>query len=68
MPDFKNLIRKIKELRVSGSGEVIVPTEQEDTLKFLDTIPFSAREFSKLNTDEKEALFIWLNKDDMPQA
>jgi len=68
MPDLKNLIRKIKELRVSGSGEVIVPTEQEDTLKFLDTIPFSAREFSKLNTDEKEALFIWLHKDDIPQA
>ena len=67
MPDFKNLIRKIKELRVSGSGEIIVPTEQEDALKFIDTIPFSAREFSKLNTDEKEALFIWLHKDDMPQ-
>ena len=30
--------------------------------------PFNAREFSKLNTDEKEALFIWLHKDDMPQA
>ena len=68
MPDFKNLIRKIKELRVSGSGEVILPTEHEDTLKFMDTIPFNAQEFAKLNTDEKEALFIWLHKDDMPQA
>ena len=27
---FKDLIRKIKELRVSGSGEVIVPSEKDD--------------------------------------
>jgi len=66
---FKNLIRKIKELRVSGSGEIIVPSEKEDGIHFVDPqIPFTPRDFAKLSTEEKEALFIWLNKDTMPQA
>ena len=66
---FKDLIRKIKELRVSGSGEVIVPSEKDDGIKLVDTqIPFTPRDFAKLNSEEKEALFIWINKDNMPQA
>jgi len=66
---FKDLIRKIKELRVSGSGEVIVPSEKDDTINFIETkLPFTPRAFSKLTSEEKEALFIWLNKDNMPQA
>ena len=67
---FKDLIRKIKELRVSsGSGEIIVPSENEDTKYFFETkLPFTPRDFAKLNTVEKESLFIWLNKDNMPQA
>jgi len=61
---FKDLIRKIKELRVSGSGEIVVPSEKDDESHY----DFTVRDFAKLGKDEKEALFIWLNKDEMPQA
>ena len=66
---FNELIRKMKELRVSGSGEIVIPSEKDDGIKLVDTqIPFTPRDFAKLNSEEKEALFIWLNKDNMPQA
>jgi|TARA_R110000851_G_scaffold18879_1_gene58796 hypothetical protein len=61
---FNELIRKMKELRVSGSGEIVIPSEKDDGLYY----DFTTRDFAKLSSDEKEALFIWLNKDDMPQA
>jgi len=61
---FKDLIRKIKELRVSGSGEIVVASEKDDGLYY----DFTTRDFAKLSSEEKEALFIWLNKDEMPQA
>ena len=54
----------MKELRVSGSGEIVIPSEKDDGLYY----DFTTRDFAKLSSDEKEALFIWLNKDDMPQA
>ena len=64
---FEDLIRKMKELRVSGSGEIIV--NDDDSIKFVDTqIPFIHNDFAKLSSEQKEALFIWLNKDNIPQA
>ena len=66
---LKDLIRKMKELRVSGSGEIIIPTEKNTGAQLTDIeIPFEPRDFDKLNAEEKEALFIWLNRDNMPQA
>ena len=66
---FKDLMRKMKELRVSGSGEIIIPSEKNASIKFTDPeIPFTPRDFDKLSAEEKEALFIWLNRDNMPQA
>ena len=67
---FKELIRKLKELKVSAdNGEIIVPNDDEDVLAFdeLD-LPFTPDIFDKMSGEEKEALFIWLNKDTMPQA
>ena len=67
---FKELIRKLKELRVSAdNGEIIVPNDDEDVLAFNELeLPFTMDDFRSMSGEEKEALFIWLNKDDMPQA
>ena len=67
---FKELIRKLKELKISAdNGEIIVPNDDEDVLAFNDLdLPFSVDDFNNMNTEQKEALFIWLNRDNMPQA
>ena len=67
---FRELIRKLKELRISAdSGEIIVPNDDEDVLEFNELeLPITPDIFHKMTSEEKEALFIWLNKDTMPQA
>lgn len=67
---FRELIRKLKELRVSAdNGEIIVPNDDEDVLEFNELeLPITPDIFHKMTSEEKEALFIWLNKDTMPQA
>ena len=67
---FKELIRKLKELRISAdSGDIVVPNDDEDVLALNELdIPFHPEMFEVMTPDEKEALFIWLNKENMPQA
>ena len=67
---FKELIKKLKELRVSAdNGEIIVPNDDEDVLAFDELeLPITPRFFNNMTSEEKEALFIWLNKENMPQA
>ena len=67
---FRELIRKLKELKISAdTGEIIVPNDDDDVLAFNELeIPFHPEMFEVMSPDEKEALFIWLNKEDMPQA
>ena len=67
---FRELIRKLKELRISAdTGEIIVSNDDEAVLAFTELeIPFHPEMFEVMSSDEKEALFIWLNKENMPQA
>ena len=67
---FKELIRKLKELKISAeSGEIIISNNDEDVLAFNELeIPFHPEMFERMSPDEKEALFIWLNRENMPQA
>ena len=67
---FRELIRKLKELRISAeNGEIIVPNDDEDILEFNELeLPITPDIFHKMTSEEKEALFIWLNKENMPQA
>ena len=67
---FRELIRKLRELRVSAeSGDIVVPNDTEDVLEFNELeLPITPDIFHKMTSEEKEALFIWLNKDTMPQA
>ena len=42
---------------------------KEDVLNFHELeLPITPATFHKMSSEEKEALFIWLNKDNMPQA
>ena len=67
---FRELIRKLKEFKISAdSGEIIVPNDDEYVMAFDDLeLPFSIDAFKNMSSEEKEALFIWLNRDTMPQA
>ena len=67
---FRELIRRLKELRVSAdNGEIIVPNDDEDVLAFDELeLPITPRFFNNMTSEEKEALFVWLNKENMPQA
>ena len=67
---FRELIRRLKELRVSAdNGEIIVPNDDEDILEFNELeLPITPDLFRNMTSEEKEALFIWLNKENMPQA
>jgi hypothetical protein len=66
---FRELIRKLKELKVSAETGEIVVTDDEDVLAFSDLdLPFHPGIFDEMSSDEKEALFIWLNKENLPQA
>ena len=67
---FRELIRKLKELKISAdTGEIVVPNDYTDVLAFNELeIPFHPSMFDEMSSDEKEALFIWLNKENMPQA
>ena len=69
-PYFRELIRKLRELKISAdNGEIIVPNDDEDVLAFDELeLPITPDIFHKMTSEEKEALFIWLNKDTMPQA
>ena len=64
-----NLITIASLKNFFNDGEIIVPNDDEDVLAFdeLD-LPFTPDIFDKMSGEEKEALFIWLNRDTMPQA
>ena len=65
---FKELIRKLKELKISAeTGDIIISSDNADKLEFLE-LPFPPEAFDRMSPDEKEALFIWLHKENMPQA
>jgi len=65
---FKELIRRLKELKISAdSGEIITSSDNAEKLEFMQ-LPFPPEAFDRMSPDEKEALFIWLHKENMPQA
>ena len=65
---FKELIRKLKELKINAeSGEIITSSDNAEKLEFMQ-LPFPPEAFDRMSPDEKEALFIWLHKENMPQA
>ena len=69
---FIEIIRRLKEMEVEfrkapKHPEDMFYGELDDKIKLLE-LPFPPEMFERLSTDEKETLFIWLNRRNMPQA
>ena len=68
---FREIIRRLKEMEVEFEG---APDSNEEIYGELDgkielmELPFPPEMFDRLSSDEKETLFIWLNRRNMPQA
>jgi len=58
---FDELIKKIKNLSIKP--EDVKESKQEKV-----DVPVKNNIFDDLTKDEKEGLWIWLNKEDLPQA
>ena len=68
---FREIIRRLKEMEVEFEG---APDSNEEIYGEMDgkielmELPFPPDMFERLSSDEKETLFIWLNRRNMPQA
>ncbi|MBT4207168.1 hypothetical protein HOE22_02360 [Candidatus Woesearchaeota archaeon] len=69
MVNFKILIRRLKELGIDpgeGDGKRVYG-DGEDRIDLIE-LPVQPEIFELLSKDEKEALYIWLNRYNMPQS
>ena len=69
---FREIIRRLKEMEVEfrkapDKPDDDVYSEIGGKIELLE-LPFPPEMFEKLSSDEKETLFIWLNRRNMPQA
>ena len=69
---FREIIRKLKEMEVEfrkapKHPEDMFYGELDDKIELME-LPFPPETFDRLSSDEKETLFIWLNRRNMPQA
>ena len=69
---FREIIRRLKEMEVEfrkapKDPEDKIYGELDEKIELLE-LPFPTEMFDRLSSDEKETLFIWLNRRNMPQA
>ena len=69
---FIEIIRRLKEMEVEfrkapKHPEDMFYGELDDKIELME-LPFPPEMFERLSSDEKETLFIWLNRRNMPQA
>jgi hypothetical protein len=69
---FREIIRRLKEMEVEfrkapKQPDDIIYGELDDKIELLE-LPFPPEMFERLSSEEKETLFIWLNRRNMPQA
>ena len=69
---FREIIRRLKEMEVEfrkspKQPDDMIYGELDDKIELLE-LPFPTEMFDRLSSDEKETLFIWLNRRNMPQA
>ena len=68
---FIEIIRRLKEMEVEfrktpGPNEGVY-SEMDGKIELME-LPFPPEMFDRLSSDEKETLYIWLNRRNMPQA
>jgi hypothetical protein len=69
---FREIIRRLKEMEIEfrkapKQPEDEVYGEMNGKIELME-LPFPPEMFDRLSSDEKETLFIWLNRRNMPQA
>ena len=69
---FREIIRRLKEMEVEfrkapEQSEDKIYSEMDGKIELME-LPFPPEMFERLSSDEKETLFIWLNRHNMPQA
>ena len=69
---FEEIIRRLKEMEVEFNKAPKQPDdgiygEMDGKIELME-LPFPPEMFERLSSDEKETLFIWLNRRNMPQA
>ncbi len=68
---FREIIRRLKEMEIefkkAPDPDKEVYGEMGDKIELME-LPFPPEMFDRLSSDEKETLFIWLNRRNMPQA
>ena len=66
---FREIIRRLKELETEfhKNPKLDVYSESGERIGLME-LPFPPEMFDRLSSDEKETLFIWLNRRNMPQA
>ena len=68
---FREIIRRLKEMEIefrkTPKPNEEVYGEMDGKIELME-LPFPPEMFERLSSDEKETLFIWLNRRNMPQA
>jgi hypothetical protein len=69
---FREIIRRLKEIdeefrKAPKQPDDEVYGEMDGKIELME-LPFPPEMFERLSSDEKETLFIWLNRRNMPQA
>ena len=69
---FEEIIRRLKEMEVEFRRapkqlDDMIYGELDGKIELME-LPFPPDMFERLSSDEKETLFIWLNRRNMPQA
>ena len=69
---FREIIRRLKNMESKPNKNLKQPedeifSELGNRIEFME-LPFPPDMFDSLSPDEKETLFIWLNRRNMPQA
>ncbi len=70
---FREIIRRLKEMEIEfrkspkPADATTSYSEVGEKMELME-LPFPPEMFDRLSSDEKETLFIWLNRRNMPQA
>jgi hypothetical protein len=66
---FREIIRRLKKMETEFTEDptLDVYSESGDRVGLME-LPFPPEMFDRLSADEKETLYIWLNRRNIPQA
>ena len=69
---FREILRRLKKMESESNKNLKQPEDEiygelGNRIEFME-LPFPPEMFERLSADEKETLYIWLNRRNIPQA